>query len=114
MRTDAYIDFIKSVANLTIAQRNTDAAAAAAAAEEAEAITALIDAKARIAVYGSAEVAKALAAFFREFGKLDSSAALAAFVGLVSLMRAETPSGRDRRALSSRDIGQILFGTDTD
>jgi len=106
LRTDAYIDFIKSVAGIAIAQRNTDAA------KEAEATASLADAKTRIAIYGSPEAATALATFFRQHGTLDTTAALSSFVNLVSLMRSETPGGR-RRQILARDIGQILFGTDT-
>jgi hypothetical protein len=60
LRTEAYIDFIKSVASITIAHRKTDAE------KEADATALLIDAKTRVAVYGNPVAAAALAAFCRD------------------------------------------------
>jgi ATP-dependent protease HslVU (ClpYQ) peptidase subunit len=51
LRTEAYVDLIRSVAAVAIAERQADMP------KEAEATALLADAKTRIAVYGSAEVA---------------------------------------------------------
>ncbi|HKX46967.1 MAG TPA: hypothetical protein VJP77_09720 [Planctomycetota bacterium] len=64
------------------------------------------DAKARIAVYGTAAVVKALARFEETGAILHGEAAHAAFVALVSAMR---PSGA---AVAQRDLGLLLLGPD--
>lgn len=104
LRTEAYVDLIRSVAAIAIAQRQADAP------KEAEATALLADAKTRIAVYGSAKVASTLATFYRDHGTLDTPAASTSFANIVLQMRAETRNAKT--TLSARDIGQILFSRD--
>jgi hypothetical protein len=66
LRSDAYIDFIKSTSGLAIAQKLQNAEKAF---EYSEQIT---DAKVRIAIYGSRTVAEALAEFFRDHSVISS------------------------------------------
>jgi hypothetical protein len=104
LRTDAYVDFIRSVAMMASANRNHDTAKAI------EASTLVADAKARIAIYGSQAVANELAGFFANHAVLNSEAALSSFVQVVALMRSETPGGT--KSLESSSLRQLLFGSE--
>ena len=57
LRTRSYVDFLKSTAGTVIAQRTQNSE------KESEASVLMIDAKARIAIYGSPAVAAATADF---------------------------------------------------
>ena len=103
-RTQAYVDFIKATAGMTIAQRRD-------ATRELEFVILMADARARIGIYGSRSVAAAMADFLRNYhGALVSPPALASFVGIVTAMRSETPSGEE--VIEYPDMGQLLFDRD--
>jgi hypothetical protein len=95
LRDQAYVDYLRAVA----------AAAHLRSDEELrDAHLAAADAKARIAVYGSATVIVALAQFEETGAVLNSDRSVAAFIALVSRMR-PTSAGA-----ASREIELVLVG----
>ena len=81
LRSNAYVDFIKSVAGIAITQKSENH-------EKEMAFTILLtDAKSRIAIYGDKSVVNAMAQFFREHGALNPPQAYNSFVSLVQTMR---------------------------
>ncbi len=104
LRTAAYVDFIRSAGGIAIAQRGENPE------REAEFMSLMADAKARIAIYGSKLVVAATADFFRKHGNLSSPAALRSFAAIVVTMRSETPGGEE--SIPDQDIGQLLFSFD--
>lgn len=103
LKTTAYTDFLKAVAGVSITQRSRDTV------KELEYKTLLIDAKSRIAVYGSDLVIKKLADFYRIGPILDNSESCRAFILLVSEMRKENKRC-DKTELN--DISQLLLSKD--
>lgn len=97
----AYIDFVKAVANRTAAQRQNREE------KEFEAISLLTDAKVRIAVYGSNEVASSVGDFFRQHGSLSTPEAVEAFTKVIQTMRQQTVG--DNHKLTSEEIHNLLF-----
>jgi hypothetical protein len=78
IKNQSYVDFIKAVAGIAIAQKNADRA------KELEFTILLTDAKARIAIYGSnKDVLERMGTFFEKYGALNSSEAMTAFVGAI-------------------------------
>ncbi len=106
LRTQAYVDFIKSTAAIAIAQRNQDPD------REFDASILMTDAKARIAIYGSPSVTAAIADFFRNHGALTSPDAFRSYVRIVSTMRADTPGGEG--PIPNIDIGQLILSEDVE
>ena len=104
LRTSAYVDFLKSTAGTAISQKKQDPEG------ETAAIALMTDAKSRIAIYGSPEVAAAVADFFRHHGALTTPESFAAFVDIVAVMRADTPNVD--ATVSRSDIGQLVVGAD--
>jgi hypothetical protein len=104
LKASAYVDFCKSLAEITISQRFK------VKSKELEATIALASAKARIAIYGSPEVVKALGEFFSRYGSLDSTQALVCFINAMSLMRIQTVG--DDGDISLNALSQIFFGQD--
>jgi hypothetical protein len=102
LRSDAYIDFIKSTSGLAIAQKLHNSGKASECSEQ------ITDAKVRIAIYGSRAVAEALAEFFRDHSVINSQKAIASFIHVVDLMRAETPGGKEKLSQSAFEL--LLFG----
>ncbi len=90
LKATAYVDFYKAASGLAIAQKWNNPE------KELEATMALTDAKARIAVYGSAEVATALGVFFKEHGHLSSPEAARCFIQAIELMRVQTVGAADK------------------
>jgi len=107
MRTAAYADFIRGIANLAIIQREpVQGREQLLKAWEAKMLVA--DAKARIAIYGSESVAASLAHFLRGGAVLDTAERARTFVGVCQEMRNE---GRARKtAVADSDIHFLLFG----
>jgi hypothetical protein len=105
LKSQAYVDFIKSVAGRTIAQRQQDIQG------ESSFLTLMIDAKIRIAIYGCKEVAELIAKFFRMHGSFNSPEAHRSFVNIIQKMRAESADGR-KLPLNDDDISQLLFDSD--
>jgi uncharacterized protein (DUF433 family) len=104
LRTNAYVDFIKSTAGIAIAQKMNDPA------KQLEFTIQLTDAKSRIGLYGSKAVVSATADFFRKYAALKSPEALSSFSSIVTTMRAETRGGDEK--IPNADVGQLLFGID--
>jgi len=78
LKSQAYIDFIKSVAGIAIAQREQDAKGMF------DFRTLLTDAKIRIAIYGSKDVVELMADFFRKYGgRLESPEACKSFSAII-------------------------------
>jgi hypothetical protein len=95
LRSQAYADYLSAVA-LSAHMRTSDDASNARRNGA--------DAKARIAVYGSADVIRALARFEEAGASLVSGPSVNAFVSLVSTMRPK--SG----AVAERDLSLLLLG----
>lgn len=83
VRVKAYVDLCESFASLAVAQNfgNKD--------KEMDATIRLADARGRIAIYGSKEVAIALGEFFKTYGHTCSPEALVCYVDAVRAMRWE-------------------------
>ena len=75
---------------------------------EAEALTDLTDAKARVALYGSGRVLHALAAFCGTDQRLTSKEATDAFLELAAAMREEA-SGRTSGKEVKTELSTIFF-----
>lgn len=95
LRSEAYSDYLRAVAAAAHLRSDEDLVVALKAAA---------DAKARIAVYGSPSVVKALARFEESGPVLSNSRSAEVFVELVFAMR---PS---REVVSSDDIRLVLLG----
>jgi hypothetical protein len=104
LKVSAYVDFYKATAGIAIAQKRNDPN------KELEATIALTDAKARIAVYGSPEVAEALGVFFKEHGHLSSPEAANCFIEVINIMRNQTVGERGR--VSKNVLARLFLGDD--
>ena len=100
LRAKAYSDFLSAVARVAVAQANENEEAIRLGTSD------MIDAKARICVYGEASVAKALADFWNSGGKLDNPDSQEAFLTAVQNMRNPDLSGREIR---KEDIETLLY-----
>ena len=94
MKTAAYSDYLRAVAASRHLRSDEDLR---------DADRDLADAKARIAVYGSPEVLRALASIEEAGAVLNSERSLSAFLDLVTAMR---PKG----AVEREQIRAVLFG----
>lgn len=103
LRIQAYVDFIKGVTGITIAQRTIEPSS------ESEYVRLLADAKVRIAIYGSKEVAELLAYFVEEHGALTNDSAMRSLVDVIRKMREE--NGPSIEQISIRAISQLLFSS---
>jgi hypothetical protein len=103
-KNQAYVDFVKSVAGITIAQRHQNRE------KELEFTILLADARARIAVYGNKEVIKVIADFFREHGTLQSPKAMSSFVEVAQKMRGQAVDKGE--SVTDKELSQLLFSTD--
>ena len=99
LRSKAYADYLSAVAAAAHLRSDDD---------ERDAFRDAANAKARIAVYGSADVIRALARFEETGAKLSLSngPAVNAFVSLVSAMRPKSGS------VAERDLSLVLLGRD--
>lgn len=104
LKAQAYVDFHKAAAGIGIAQKW------AQKDKELEATTLMTDAKARIAVYGSPDVARAVGVFFKEYGALTSPEALTCFIAAVREMR--TDAAGLENAVSDNILSRLLFSVD--
>ncbi len=95
LRSQAYADYLRAVAASGHLRSDEDLR---------DALRDAADAKARLAVYGSAAVIAALARFEETGAKLSSGPSTAAFLFLVSSMRPTTET------VASRDLKLVLFG----
>jgi hypothetical protein len=101
LRSESYAALLESVAKVAIYQRDGSPEAAL------EGLANVTAAKGRIAIFGSAGVAKALADFFAEYGALSSPEAIRSFVQVAAAMRSETPGGI--KAVPPEVIDVLLF-----
>jgi len=104
LKASAYVDFCKSTAALAISQRHQNKD------RELEASIAVTDAKARIAIYGSPEVAEALGIFFRDHAQLITPEAMSCFIGAMDLMRNQTVG--EEGSVPRRVLSQLFFSQD--
>ena len=103
LKTTAYTDFLSSVSALAIAQKNIEEK------KLSEATVALISAKSRICVYGSAKVIEKLADFWRGGAVLDSPERIVRYIKIVQAMRAD---GFQQEITNPSDLSQILVNLD--
>ncbi len=97
IRSEAYADYLRSVAAAAHLTSDDDLVGALKAAA---------DAKSRIVVYGSPRVIEALAQFEESGAVLNTESSVKSFIRLVSAMRPVKASIQDR------DIRLILLGID--
>ena len=104
LRTQAYVDFLRGVSGVTIAQQMSNSN------KEEEFTVVLTDAKARITIYGSKQVIERIANFWRSGARTDNQDGMTLFVDVCQMMRKESlPKGQ--RVLD-KEVSQLLFGTD--
>jgi hypothetical protein len=101
LRTQAYVDFLSSVAKLAQAAKANQAERFRLLAEAA-------DSKTRICIYGSKESIALLAEFERKGAQLDSKDSIGVFIRLCSQMRKEGLSAEP--TLPKEDLEIVLFG----
>jgi hypothetical protein len=101
-RANCYADFLKSTADIAISQRSKDPRL------EHEATARHLDAKARIVIYGSAAVMRALTDFIQHGAALTDDSAIARWTNLCEAMRADTSS--EALGDSGGEIRTVLFG----
>jgi len=93
-RTKAYVDYVKAVAKMKFS------------ATSDEFLVNLADAVARIAIYGSANVVKALRNFTNTSMILDNDESVSCFLAIIEQMREETSN-----FVESEDLRRVLFGS---
>jgi hypothetical protein len=91
LRSAAYIDFVRGVAN---------------ASHQSGGVAQVADARARIAIYGGESVVRSLSEFIARGGQTTNQNGMRAFAELCQAMRAET----GRESVSFEYINRILFG----
>lgn len=101
LRTKAYVDFLQAVAAIAAAGRADDTKS------QQVFLIALADSKARIAVYGHAQVVTAAADFFRGTAALKTPDELAAFLRIASAMRFVSCRDGD---VDDAKLKQLFFG----
>jgi hypothetical protein len=99
LKMQAYVDLIRSVSELGMAQRHKDAA------KEKENRIKLLDAKSRIVIYGSQEVIKNLAEFFKEGGVLTNAEERRLFIRVYQAMRNEYQKGK----IEDNEVELLIF-----
>ncbi len=99
LKMQAYVDLIRSVSELGMAQRHKDAA------KEKENRIKLLDAKSRIVIYGSQEVIKNLAGFFKEGGVLTNAEERRLFIRVYQAMRNEYQKGK----IEDNEVELLIF-----
>jgi hypothetical protein len=97
LKSEAYSDYLRAVAAAAHLRSDEDLVGALKAAA---------DAKARIVVYGSSSVIKALARFEESGAVLSNDQSAAYFIELISAMRPKKAA-----AISDNDIRLVLLGT---
>ena len=100
LRTQAYIDYLKSVSGL--AHLNDPHGS-----QERDLLAGAADAKARICLYGSGEVINAFAAFEQLGAMLSSPAEQRCFVAMIAAMREDSGS---KSPANIEDIRLLLLG----
>jgi hypothetical protein len=103
LETQAYIDFIKATAGINSAQKNNDKD------KEVEYTLLMLDAKARICIYGKPEIITALADFWRKGAKIEKKEDMLNFLEVIEALRGVT--GKEGE-VQSKDISQLIFGRD--
>lgn len=83
LKMQAYVDFIKSVSELGIEQKDHNVK------KLGEYHIKLLDAKSRIAIYGSKKVVESIAAFFKNGGKINSEEERRLIIKIYQNMRNE-------------------------
>jgi hypothetical protein len=101
-QTQAYVDFLKGWAASGRAKFFGDKE------REIEFTILLSDSRARISIYGSARVVKALAEFINKYNENYSDEGMKAFARLIQIMREESFSRRD--FVEIEEIEEILHG----
>ena len=101
LRTSAYIDYLRCISE-SPRLREQDRKA------RSELLDRTVAAKARICIYGSAAVVKALSEFEEVGAQIDTQERADHFLGVVKLMRSE--SGVDQREVGSKILELLLFG----
>jgi hypothetical protein len=100
LRTQAYLDYLKSVSGLAHLNEPNGS-------QERDLLTGAADAKARICLYGSAEVIRAFAQFERLGAMLSTPSEQQAFVAMIASMRKDSGN---RSQVDSQNIWLLLLG----
>ena len=105
LRSEASVAFLRAVAAVAVSQRGGDIE------DLRKAMTMLTDAKARISVYGDADVVTATSAFFRHHGALETRESMQSFTELVMTMRLSALPDEEA-AVSREDVSRLLLDED--
>jgi hypothetical protein len=100
LRSAAYVDFLRGFAMVVIAQQSEQADA------EREGFAIVTDAKARIGIYGSAEVVRALSEFASRGTQTQTPEGRHALARMCELMRKESGGV----SVGVEDISRVLYG----
>jgi hypothetical protein len=104
LRSAAYVDFLRGFAKVALAQSDS-LRDSRSHHEEVEGGIIVTESKARIAIYGSGDVVRALSNFIDLGTQTRSPEGMEAFAELCSLMRGE--AAKERASLD--DIRRVLF-----
>jgi len=102
LETQAYIDFIKAAAGINIAQRKKNNQ------KDQEYSQLMVDAKARICIYGEKEVISSIANFWREGAQLTNAEEMNKFIKIINAIR----KANKIKEIENRNISQLLFSLD--
>lgn len=98
LKIKSYTDYLQACAQM----------ASKDVGKHSDAKTALADAKARITIYGSAEVIKEIADFDRHGARVDSPEDMKRFLRITLSMR----DAESKDKAKNEDIARLLFGVD--
>lgn len=101
LRNQAYVDYVRCVAQLANAKKED-------ASKRAELLAALADAKTRICIYGSSKVIRALADFEKSGSVLSSADSIKRFLEICHEVRRQ--GLRDTGSIGAEDLSIVLFG----
>jgi len=101
LQSDAYVDFMRGVADVVIAQRYQDSKA------ETTAKSLMLDAKVRIGIYGAPDIAHGVGDYFEKYGDMSKEEDMKAFVDLMHKMRANVVGSADKADWVA--LSKILF-----
>ena len=102
LRAESYVDLLRGIAGVAMAQRFQDRAA------EMSASSLMLDAKIRIAVYGDGSVVRDVGNFFGKHGDLSPIEGRRAPVSLICKMRYSI--SKELADSYRTAVGEILFG----
>lgn len=105
LKIQSYLDFLRGASGIAANQKKSK--------DETEPMILLLDAKARISIYGTGNVIKAIADFWRHGATLDSPENMKRFIYIIQVMRKENFKTK-KVNVKDDEISQLLFSIDID